>query len=53
MIVFSTNGLKKSRFGQMHIKNPTEVFQEWYALGLLLSQQKNNETQHFQGSTSC
>ena len=32
--------LKNSRFGQMHMKNPTEFFQEWYALGLLLSQQK-------------
>ena len=31
---------KKKRFGQMHMKNLTEFFQEWYALGLLLSQQK-------------
>ena len=37
----------------MHMKNPTEFFQEWYALGLLLSQQKITETHHFQGSTFC
>ena len=32
----------------MHVKNPTEFFQEWYVLGLLLSDQKNTKTQHFQ-----
>ena len=44
---------QKSQLGQMHMKNPNEFIQEWYALGLLLSQQKNAETQHFQGLTSC
>ena len=54
LIVFSANNSKKkSRFGQMHMKNPIEFFQEWYALGLLSSQHKNTETQHFKGSRSC
>ena len=26
---------KNSGFGQMYMKNPTELFQEWYALRLL------------------
>ena len=53
-IVFSADGSKnKSQFGQIHMKNPNEFFQDWYTLWLLLSQQKNTETQHFQGSISC
>ena len=41
---------KKKKKKKMHMKNPTELFQEWYTLELLLSQPKNTERQHFQGS---
>ena len=30
----------KYTYFEIHMKNPTEFFQEWYALMLLLSQQK-------------